>query len=321
VFSVAQGIFHPYYAVLLAPFTAALVGAGVATAIRAEISAGLAGAALLAAGAAVELVVIADYAGQLHWLGIALPAACGVAAVSLFIAESARGRAAALTAGVAALLIAPAIWAVDTLGYATQSTFPAGGPASLAGDFGGPGGGFAGRGARPRFGGPAFGAPSRPAGGAPLFGPANNGGGFFGRGGDAGGGRAGGGFGGFGGDEIPSTVIAYAAAHGGGTIAASSQSAAAAAILDQHADVAGIGGFTGQESEPSIAWLADEVASGRIRWVYAGGAARAGFGGFGARPGASAALAAAERACAPVSSFPSQLYDCAGRAAALRALS
>ena len=31
LFSVAQGIFHPYYVVLLAPFTAALVGAGVAT--------------------------------------------------------------------------------------------------------------------------------------------------------------------------------------------------------------------------------------------------------------------------------------------------
>jgi hypothetical protein len=38
---------------------------------------------------------------------------------------------AAVGAALAALLVAPAVWAVDTLGYATSGTFPAGGPASV----------------------------------------------------------------------------------------------------------------------------------------------------------------------------------------------
>ena len=113
-------------------------------------------------------------------------------------------------------------------------------------------------------------------------------------------------------------------------------------IISTDAHVAGIGGFTGQESDPSIAWLASEVAAGHIRWVldsgsgalrFAGGGGTpslfggggTGFGpaaaGTGARPGASAALAAAARACTAVQTTAGTLYDCAGRAAALAALS
>ena len=40
-----------------------------------------------------------------------------------------RVRRAALAAGLAALLIAPATWSVQTLGHATSGTFPAGGAA------------------------------------------------------------------------------------------------------------------------------------------------------------------------------------------------
>ena len=38
------------------------------------------------------------------------------------------------------LMIAPAVWAFDTLGHATNGTFPEGGPAPVAGFAGGPGG-------------------------------------------------------------------------------------------------------------------------------------------------------------------------------------
>jgi hypothetical protein len=98
----------------------------------------------------------------------------------------------------------------------------------------------------------------------------------------------------------------------------SSQTSAACAIIADNSKVAGIGGFTGLESDPSISWLAAEVASGHIRWVLTSG----GFAGFGpgGRPGASAALAAAAQACVSVKALGSSLYDCAGRAAALRAL-
>ena len=41
--------------------------------------------------------------------------------------------------------------------------------------------------------------------------------------------------------------------------------------------MAGIGGFSGRESDVSVSWLAQEVRSGRIRWVLAEqGGARAG---------------------------------------------
>jgi hypothetical protein len=189
-------------------------------------------------------------------------------------------------------------------------------------------GGCGGLGSGPRFGPPAGRFVPRPGGGAQaLFGGQPGGGAAAGPGGAgrlgqnpfAGGGLFGRLFGGAleGGASL-TQVEAYISAHGGGTLAVSSQSNAACAIIADHSKVAGIGGFTGAESDPSISWLAEEVASGHIRWVLAS----TGFAGFGlgGRPGASAALNAAARACVSVKALPS-LYDCAGRAAALRSLS
>ncbi len=336
LFSYAHGIFHPYYVLLLAPFTAALAGAGVAAVLRRELPLALAGTFVLAAGVICEFVVLHDYTGQLSWLRVVLPLICAGAAGALFVLGRERARAWAIGAGVAALLIAPAIWAVDTLGYATQSTFPAGGPQSdntAAPVGGGFPGGFAGGGFRIQpgvtipGGAPGVGGSAGQAGGAsssPLFGGGNTGttprrrraflgpGGFGGFGFGGGGGLSGAG------DASLRTAEAYGRSHGGGTIAVAAQTDAAAAILANGANVAGIGGFSGQESDPSIDWLAGEVASGRIRWVLVSGIVRT---GVGARPGASAALTAAEAACTPVRAVAAGLYDCAGRAAALRALS
>ena len=327
LFSFAQGIFHPYYVVLLAPFTAALVGAGAGTAIASGRAGALAGAALLAGGVICELVVLGNYPGQLRWLEVVLPIVCGVAAVALFVVAAPRARALALGVGAAALMIAPAIWSVDTLGYATDSTFPAGGPAQLASFGGGFGGGGFGR----RFAGGFNRGTFRPNRGGAVLLPAINGGGgppaaLPGGGGSQplfGPGAANAGFGTgprlFGSGSSLSAEIAYVRAHGGGTIVDAGQNTVALAIIDSDARVAGIGGFTGQESDPSIGWLAAEVASGRIRWVDD----NSGRGGFaiGNRPGASAALAAATRVCTPVAIGSGTLYDCAGKAAALRALS
>ena len=330
LFSFAHGIFHPYYVVLLAPFTAALVGAGVANAIKTGVGPAIAGTATLAAGVIGEFVILHDYTGQLTWLRVALPVACVGAAGALFVFRHARARAWAMGVGAAALLIAPTVWAFDTLGYATASTFPAGGPSAYSSTtigFGGRGGGAFGRGGS--VPGPGFVPSGRGAGGftgqgaapAPgLFGGGAQGG-APGQGVPfAGGGRFGSGFGGSFGGDTPSLSAAesYAASHGGGTIAVSSQSSAAAAIIASNAKVAGIGGFTGQESDPSITWLANEVASGHIRWVLGGGVVST---GHGARPGATAALGAAAQACTPVTAVSSTFYDCAGKSAALRALS
>jgi len=339
LFSYAHGIFHPYYVVLLAPFTAALAGAGVAAVLRRELPVALTGTFVLVAGGVCEFVVLHDYTTQLSWLRVVLPLICGGAAGALFVLGDTRARAWAMGAGVAALLIAPTIWAIDTLGYSTPSTFPAGGPQSentaapLAGGFPG---GFA-RGGFPAQPGvtipgapPGAGSAAGQAGGgssSSLFGGGNQGTtpGRRPRFGGAGGGFAGFGLGGGGGGGLfgssdPSLRPAetYVRSHGGGTIAVASQSVAATAILANDANVAGIGGFTGQESDPSISWLAGEVASGRIRWVLVGGIVST---GVGARPGAEAAQNAVVAACKPVSAVSGSFYDCGGRAAALRALS
>ena len=114
----------------------------------------------------------------------------------------------------------------------------------------------------------------------------------------------------------------YVKQHGGGTIAVSSQSNAASAIIEQDANVAGIGGFSGRESDVSVSWLAQEVRTGKIRWVLdeqqgSGGAAR-GLPGD-TRTGSKTAMAVVAKACQAVtlSSSSTTLYDCQGRAQAL----
>ena len=119
--------------------------------------------------------------------------------------------------------------------------------------------------------------------------------------------------------------------HGGGTIAVSSQSSAASSIIRHGASVAGIGGFSGRESDVSASWLAAEVSSGKIRWVLVekSAAGSGGGGGFGARmpgdsrTGARTAMAAAAKVCTKAtlstnaSGTAGTLYDCQGHAAAL----
>jgi hypothetical protein len=134
--------------------------------------------------------------------------------------------------------------------------------------------------------------------------------------------------------------VSYVKQHGGGVVAVSSQSSAAAAIIEGDVQVAGIGGFSGRESEVSASWLAQEVRSGRIRWVLVNQAGT-GFGGLPAdtRTGSRTAMAAVAKACRQVTlptaaaasatrakgpaavggnggAAAGALYDCEGRAAA-----
>jgi 4-amino-4-deoxy-L-arabinose transferase-like glycosyltransferase len=332
LFSFAQGIFHPYYVVLLAPFTAALAGAGVASAVNADFRSALTGTAALAAGVLSEFVVLHDYTPQLSWLRVVMPLVCGGAVGALFVFHSARARAWAMGVGTAALLTAPTIWAVDTLGYKTVSTFPAGGPA-IDNTAGLPAGlGFGGLGARAFSGGSLFGGSNARPGLGGAVGQGGNpsqglfGGGTAGGPGPAGGrsfgpGASGGGFATGGGPDaeisLSTAETSYAKSHGGGTIALASQQGAAAAILASDANVAGIGGFTGQESDPTVSWLANEVGSGHIRWVLYSGIVRT---GVGTRPGASVVLNAVEQVCKPVTAVSTNFYDCAAAAATLRAI-
>jgi 4-amino-4-deoxy-L-arabinose transferase-like glycosyltransferase len=313
-FSFASGIFHPYYVSELAPFTAALVGAGCAQALADGRRGRIVGPLALGAGLATVLAVAHDAAGVPGWtstVAIALAIALAVpAAVALALPNvGVRLRRAALAVGLAALMAAPAVWAVQTLGHPTNGTFPAGGPSERAG-FGGPGGpgGRRGQGRFAAGGARGFGAPP-PAGVQGTLPPRPM------AGGSPGGGFAGGAGGPGGADSgAEATAIAYARAHGGGTIATSSQTGASAQVI-AGADVAGIGGFSGRESEVTPAWLADAVDAGRIRWVLTTGG---GFGGRAdARVGSRSVMTIATQACTKTS--VSGLYDCAGKASALRA--
>jgi 4-amino-4-deoxy-L-arabinose transferase-like glycosyltransferase len=276
-FSRAEGIFHPYYVSQLAPFIAALVGATAAVVVRGGRIARLAGPAAVVAGVITEIAILRDNPTSLAWWPGLLAAGGLLAAVGLALVLAPRMRAYVVAAAVALLLLAPGAWAVQTLGHATNGTFPAGGPATTA-LAGGPGGG----------GG---------MGGPPQGGTGGAGGGMFG--GDT---------------STLSEAIAYAQANGGGTIAVSSQTGAAASIIASGANVVGLGGFSGRESQVTIDWLADAVESGQIRYVLTSGG-----GGLpnDGRTGADAVMAAVEAVGKPVSSV-SGLYDLQGLASQLR---
>jgi 4-amino-4-deoxy-L-arabinose transferase-like glycosyltransferase len=346
LFSAASGIFHPYYVSLLAPFAAALVGAGAAQMLgdgnRARVLAPLA----LGAGVATELAVLHQYPGQLSWLPPVLIAVCALAGLALVLMRSRRARLAAAVAGIAMLLLAPSVWALDTLGHATNGTFPEGGPGNLqtrgGGGFGPPGGSGSGTRAgglgamRMEGAGPPAGMPGGAGGSAGAVGegqpsiPGAQGAGTNGAGGAASGsaavplfgngavtgsggssssargalGRMGvpGAAGGPMGGQLSSRMLSYVKQHGGGTIAVSSQSSAAPTIVAGGAKVAGIGGFSGRESEVTAAWLAQRVRSGAIRWVLveqtgSGGAAGARGLPGDTRKGAKAAMTAVTKAC------------------------
>ena len=330
-FSFAQGIFHPYYVSLLAPFTAALVGAGVGLmlaprSIGARVIAPLA----IGAGAVTELVVLGELSGQLSWARPLVIAVAGACAVLLAVQLSPRLRAAVLAVALAALLAAPATWAAETLGHATNGTFPTGGPASATFGGGGPGSGVFPAGAAVGAGGSMGRVPgavaglTNGAGGPPggAGGPAAAGGPPAGAGFGGAGGGFGGAGGGFGGDSTTLTAaIRHAKAHGGGTIGVSSQSSAATAILNGGANVAGLGGFSGRESSVSAAWIAAEVRSGNLRWVLADGSTSGRLPGD-TRTGSQSAIAIVEKTCRSVTftaggTSKVTMYDCLGRSAAI----
>ena len=343
VFSFASGIFHPYYVSFLAPFAAALIGAGTGLMLNEGRSARVIAPAAIAAGGVTELVVLHGLGGALPWATPLVIAVGGACVLLLALALRPRTRAILVAVAMAALLAAPAVWAAETLGHATSSTFPAGGPAS-AQFAGGPGGGFGGG----RFAGGggtgalgrAAGAPAGPtdAGGAAgRFSAGAQGGWFPGRfRGTAGGRRAAGGlagsasgfgaggFGGFGDDSAALTAaIRYATNHGGGTIGVESQSSAATVILSSDADVAGLGGFSGRESTVSASWLAQEVSSRHLRWVLIDNSGSFSVPGD-TRTGSEAALSIVAKTCPAVTLTTSsdsqvKMYDCQGEAAAILA--
>ncbi|MBV8943899.1 MAG: glycosyltransferase family 39 protein, partial [Solirubrobacterales bacterium] len=336
VFSFSRGIFHPYYVSFLAPFAAALVGAGAGQMLPRSLGGAAEGRSArviaplaIGAGAVTELVVLGELSGAMSWAKPLVIAVAGACAVILALELAGRVRAVALAVALAVLLAAPAAWAAQTLGHAASGTFPAGGPASPS--LGAPGGrGFGGGGAgggAPGGGAPGGGGRFTPGTGlappnafAPANGAAPQAGGGFGpptsRGGFAGG--AGGGLGGD--SSTLAAAVRYVNQHGGGVIGVSSQSSAASAIVTSGGDIAGLGGFSGRESSVSATWLAQEVAAGRLRWVIVDNTQGAALPGD-TRTGSQTAMDVVAKTCRKVTLSTGgstvTMYDCLGRVAAI----
>jgi 4-amino-4-deoxy-L-arabinose transferase-like glycosyltransferase len=336
-FSFAKGIFHPYYVSMLAPFTAALIGATAGTILKGGVAARVIAPLAIVGGIVTEVMVIHRAATDMEYM-VPIAIVVGVAGAAVLAARvPAKVRGIALAVALGALLIAPATWATQTLGHATSGTFPAGGPVSQ-GMGGGPGGGGGvrgGPGGGGGFGGANGGAaPQLPGGSATGSGATGTGAGTgtgtgtgqvsppagfsLGGGGNttnngAGAGGAGGSM--FGGNANLTQALVYAKSHGGGTIGISSQQGASDSIIQSGSDVAALGGFSGRESEVSAKWLAEAVKDGRIRYVLTDGTS-SGMGND-SRVGSSALMAVVQKV--GKTTTVSGLYDLQGKAAAIAA--
>src|SRR5207237_959194 len=108
VFSEAKGIFHPYYASFMAPFTPALVGAAAGLARERPWVA----PAAVVGGVVSELLVLGHVSGQFSELPALLIGAGAAAVAALVAGVGPRVRPAVLAAMLGLLLWAPATWAV-----------------------------------------------------------------------------------------------------------------------------------------------------------------------------------------------------------------
>ena len=114
-------------------------------------------------------------------------------------------------------------------------------------------------------------------------------------------------------------ALTYVKAHGGGTLGVGSQQGASSAVIAGK-DVAGIGGFSGRESEVTASWLAQAVSAGKIRWVLTDSSGSGGGMPNDSRVGDRSVMSAVQQTCTAVSSVDG-LFNCQGAGAALAAQS
>jgi len=284
VFSLGQGIIHPYYTVALAPAIGAVVGIGASTlwARRHSWMARTALATTLAITAVWSYILLGRTPTWLPWLRTTELVA-GLAVAALIVTWShLRGRLSAVVAvaAITAALAGPAAYTLATVSTAHSGAIPSAGPSVAGGGFGpGAGGPFAAGGARAAL----------PAGRTlPTGGTAGTRGGFPGGGfGPAGGGtaRAGANIGGLLNGSTPSAALTAALESNGNhytwVAAAVGSNEAAGYQLATGDPVMAIGGFNGTDPAPTLAQFERYVQEGRIHYFIAGG------GGGGAGGGTS----------------------------------
>ncbi len=272
VFSFAEGIFHSYYTVALAPGIAGLVGVGGHELWRHRTTwPGRAALAVVVAGtAAWSWVLLGRSATFLPWLRWVVVVLAVIAVVALLVpamsgrrGDSSRGGAgqrgrwagAGLLAVVLTGVAGPAAYAVDTTATPHTGSIPTAGPATAGGRGGFPGG----------FPGGGAGAPGD------------------GRQRDTGGGAAGGaGGGGFGEDAAtdPALTALLQASTTKWSAATVGAMGGAGLALSSNTDVMMIGGFMGSDPAPTLQQFQAYVAAGDVHYFVEGG----GFGGGAGGP-------------------------------------
>ncbi len=289
VFSLMEGIFHPYYTVALVPAIAALVGMGVSIgwARRSEPMLRLMLAVMIGASAVWTLTLLGRSPDWNPWLTPAIAASAALAVLGLVLPDRLDGALRRLTLAIAlaSLLAAPALGSLATAAEPHTGAIPRTQPAVAAGfaQFGGGrGAGRLGRiGIGPNQPPPGFAIPfNQPASGgrpAPAFGA--------GRGGFGAGGR--GGLGGLLDPNAPGTeLLAMLRAEPDGyrwVAATTGSNNAAGLALASGESVMAIGGFNGTDPSPTLEQFQAYVARGEIHYYVAGGDA----GGFRGAQGGS----------------------------------
>ena len=272
VFSFAQGIIHPYYAVALAPAIGALVGMGgvYLWQHRSELIARLALSAAVAGTALWAYVLLGRSSTFVPSLRTAVLVA-GLAAAALLIAslsKVSRNTALAIAAlAVVAVLAGPAAYTFDTVTTAHTGAIPSAGPAVATA--GGPGGGLPGG-----AGGGRFGAPGGALGGG--FRGAFPGGGpnsALGGGGNPGA-NPGGGAGFLESSQPAADLVSLLQANASRYpwVAATTRANSAAGYELATGDpVMAIGGFNGTDPAPTLAQFQQYVRDGKIHYFIGGG--------------------------------------------------
>ena len=301
VFSLGQGIIHPYYTVALSPGIGGLIAAGVAL-FWGERSRWQARAVLGVSVAVTTWWAWALLGRDAQWhpeLRTAVLVTGALCVMGMTVWVPGLRRAPALLGavgglGVVAGLAAPAAYSLQTASTTHAGAIPSAGPAASGFGSGGPP-----QGTGPRFGGPGGTRAGGFAPPAPGFGP-----GRFGRpfGGFPGANAFGGsGLGSILGGSAVSKATAVALAAGASRytwIAATVGSEQAAAYQLATGDaVMSIGGFNGTDPAPSLAQFETYVSQGRIHYFVPGGAGGGGIGG-----GSSASSTVADQITAWVTS-------------------
>jgi 4-amino-4-deoxy-L-arabinose transferase-like glycosyltransferase len=271
VFSDAQGIFHPYYTVVLAPGVAALSGAGALALWRLGRSSrwwcGVLPAAVI--GSAVwAAILLGRTPGYDRWLEPAVVTTGVVAALCLLVSVIGVVRArmvaaAAAGLGAASVLAGPVAYSFTTVNNAAGGTLASAGPSTAGGGLGGGRGG----GRFPGLAGGAGGAGAALRGGA----GASLTPGSKGLGTDA---------------SANQALVSYLEKHQGSAeylVAVTGSQTAAPIILSTGKPVIAMGGFSGGDPAPTLAQFKTLVATGKVHYVVVSG----GTGPGAALPGAA----------------------------------